>query len=216
MAFNLTMGQYAIGIIGTLGSWFLIGCLGRRTIYLSGGLVLFFLLLVVGFLSLLPESNLPSRWAIGSVLLVYTFIYDLTIGPVCYAIIAEISSTRLKSKTIVIARMTYIVGSIVSNFLTNYQLTPRPTGWEWGAKSAFFWAGSCGVCCVWVWGRLPETRGRTCGEMDGLFECKVGAREFGAMRVEDLGLDAASRTGVEREGDGGTKEGHVIKEVEKV
>ncbi|CAG8970957.1 hypothetical protein HYALB_00000938 [Hymenoscyphus albidus] len=196
MAFNFTMGQYAIGIVGTLGSWFLIGYIGRRTIYLVGCCILFYLLLQTGFISLLPETNKPSRWAIGSSLLVYTFIYDLTVGPICYALISELSSTRLKSKTIVISRMTYIVGSIISNFITNYQLTPLPTGWDWGARSAFFWAASCALCVFWIYFRLPEPKGRTCGEMDVLFECKISARNFKETKIEDLVLTANMSTGV--------------------
>lgn len=42
-----------------------------------------------------------SRWAIGALLLVYTALYDATIGPVCYTIVGEISSTRLRAKTVV-------------------------------------------------------------------------------------------------------------------
>lgn len=44
---------------------------------------------------------LLSRWAIGALLLVYTALYDATIGPVCYTIVGEISSTRLRAKTVV-------------------------------------------------------------------------------------------------------------------
>lgn len=40
-----------------------------------------------------------------------------TVGPVCYAIIAEVSSTRLRSKTIVLACNTYNIALIVANIL---------------------------------------------------------------------------------------------------
>lgn len=40
-----------------------------------------------------------------------------TIGPICFAIIAEVSSTRLRSKTIVLACNTYNIALIVSNIL---------------------------------------------------------------------------------------------------
>jgi SP family general alpha glucoside:H+ symporter-like MFS transporter len=128
-AFNLSMAQYALGVVGTIGSWFLMSRAGRRTLYLYGSLTLFALLLIISLTAIAPASNIASRWAIGSMLLIFTLIYDLTVGPVCYSLVAEVSSTRLKAKTIVLARNFYNVGGIVVNVLTTYQLTPSPSGW---------------------------------------------------------------------------------------
>lgn len=61
-------------------------------------------------------------------LLLFTLIYDFTVGPVCYSLVAEVSSTRLKAKTIVLARNFYNVGGIIVNVLTTYQLTPSHQG----------------------------------------------------------------------------------------
>lgn len=183
-AFDLSMAQYALGMIGTMASWFLMSRIGRRTLYLHGSIALFFLLLIIGLTAIAPASNIPSRWAIGSMLLLFTFIYDFTVGPVCYALVAEVSSTRLKAKTIVLARNFYNVGGIVVNVLTTYQLTPKPNGWGWSAKSAFFWAGSCALCIVWIFFRLPEPKGRTYGEMDVLFERGVSARKFASTKLD--------------------------------
>lgn len=135
-AFDLSMAQYALGMIGTLGSWALMGRAGRRTIYLYGLVVLCCLLMIIGFTALADKSNTGAQWAIGSMLLVFTFTYDLTVGPVCYSLVAEIPSTRLKNKSIVLARNFYNIGGIIVNIITNYQLTP--TAWNWGAKSSFF------------------------------------------------------------------------------
>jgi SP family general alpha glucoside:H+ symporter-like MFS transporter len=175
-AFDMTMAQYALGAIGTVGSWFLMGYVGRRNIYLYGSIILCVLLFTIGMVGIAPLSNHSASWAIGSMLLIFTFVYDLTIGPVCYSLVAELSSTRLRAKTIVIARNLYNIAGIVTNILTNYMLSP--TAWNWGAKSAFFWSGSCLLCVVWIFFRLPEPKGRTYGELDILFECKIPARKF--------------------------------------
>jgi MFS transporter, SP family, general alpha glucoside:H+ symporter len=45
--------------------------------------------------------------------MIYTFIYDFTVGPVCYSLVADIPSTRLKIKTVVLARNLYNVGGIM-------------------------------------------------------------------------------------------------------
>lgn len=68
------------------------------------------------------RTNVGASWAIGSLLLIFTLIYDVTVGPVCYAIVAESSSTRLRQKTIVMARMTYNVAGAINNVLLPAQL----------------------------------------------------------------------------------------------
>jgi SP family general alpha glucoside:H+ symporter-like MFS transporter len=133
-AFDLNMAQYALGAIGTIGSWFLMSHVGRRTIYVYGLLVMFIILIIIGLVGIAPSDNQGASWAVGSMLLIYTFVYDLTIGPVCYSLVAEISSTRLKAKTIVLARNFYNIGGIINNIIVPRMI--NPTAWNWGAKAA--------------------------------------------------------------------------------
>lgn len=110
-AFDFQMGQYGLAAIGVFTAWALMPRVGRRTLYLWGLIATFILLLITGFIGIVPSTNKAAPWAIGTMLLLMTFVYDLTIGPVCYCLVAEISSTRLRSKTIVLARNAYnIVG----------------------------------------------------------------------------------------------------------
>lgn len=182
-AFNLGIGQYAIGVVGTIGSWFLMARAGRRTLYLRGLILLFAILITIGFLGIAHPSHNVS-WAVGSMILIYTFIYDFTIGPVCYSLVAEIPSTRLKAKTIVLARNFYNIAGIVTNVITPRML--NPTAWNWGPKAGFFWAGICFLMLLWTYWRLPEPKGKTYGELDVLFERGVGARRFGEVDVDQF------------------------------
>jgi len=51
---------------------------------------------------------------------IFTFLYDLTVGPVCYCLVAEVSSIRLRQKTIVLARNFYnIVGTLPCHSLVH-------------------------------------------------------------------------------------------------
>jgi SP family general alpha glucoside:H+ symporter-like MFS transporter len=106
-ALNLNIGQYGLSFIGTVGSWFLMRRIGRRKLYVYGLITLFGFLMVVGGLGVISRSNTGAAWALGSILLIYSLIYNFTVGPVCYAIVAEISSTRLKIKTVALARNIY-------------------------------------------------------------------------------------------------------------
>ena len=72
-SFDMSMAQYALGAIGTMLSWFLMAKAGRRTLYLWGLVALCCLLLLIGFIGIAPASNKSASWAIGSMLLIYTF-----------------------------------------------------------------------------------------------------------------------------------------------
>lgn len=179
-SFSLSMGQYALGMVGTAGSWFLMHHVGRRTIHFSGLCAQFLLLIIVGSLSFATSNS--SVWAIGALLIVFTFVYDFTVGPVTYSLVSELSSTRLKAKSIVLARAAYNASNIFVNVMTNYQLSS--TAWNWGARAAFFWGGSCLLSAIWVYFRLPEPKGRTYAELDLLFENKVSARKFAGTKID--------------------------------
>ncbi|RBR13620.1 hypothetical protein FVER53590_08585 [Fusarium verticillioides] len=184
-AFTLNIVQYSVGAIGVILSWFLMARYGRRALYIAGTTSLFIILLVVGGLGFAPQSKAGPSWAIGSLLIFYTFIYDLAVGPVCYTIVAEIPSTRLKAKTIVLARNFNNMAGLVNN-----TLMPRMLGvhaWNWGAKTGLFWAAFCFLIMVWAYFRLPEPKDRTYGELDVLFEHRVSARKFAKARVDQFG-----------------------------
>ena len=184
-AFTLNIVQYSVGAIGVILSWFLMSKFGRRTLYIAGTSMLFIILLVVGGLGFAPQKNSGPSWAVGSLLIFYTFIYDLAVGPICYTIVAEIPSTRLKAKTIVLARNFNNMAGLVNN-----TLMPRMLGihaWNWGAKTGLFWAAFCFLIMVWAYFRLPEPKDRTFGELDVLFEHRVSARKFAKARVDQFG-----------------------------
>ncbi|KAK4975662.1 hypothetical protein LTR66_010921 [Elasticomyces elasticus] len=181
-AFDLTMGQYALGAFGTVSAWALMLRFGRRTLYLVGLAAMFVALMLMGVLSIPGPDNANAVWASGAMVLIYTFLYDVTVGPVCYCLVAEISSTRLRGKTIVLARNFYNITQIF-----NFVLTPRmlnPTAWAWRGKAGFFWAGACALCFLWSYFRLPEPKGKTYAELDVLFKRGVPAGKFACTKAD--------------------------------
>ncbi|KAF4634630.1 hypothetical protein G7Y89_g3487 [Cudoniella acicularis] len=201
-AFNMSMAQYAIGFLGTIGSWFLMSHAGRRTLYVHGLAMLTLILLCIGLTSISTAKG--ASWGIGSLLLVYTFVYDITVGPVCYSLVAEIPSTRLKTKSIVLARSVYNVMGIINGVIVPYML--NPTAWNWKGKAGFFWAGMCFLCFTWTYFRLPEPRGRTYGELDILFERDISARKFKGTDVSPWAHEGIDRVASDKKGKGEEKE----------
>jgi SP family general alpha glucoside:H+ symporter-like MFS transporter len=143
---------------------------------------------------MLVSTPSAINWSIAALLLLFTLTYDATIGPLCYSLVSEIPSTRLKSKTIVLARNCYNISGIVTNIVTPRML--NPTAWGWGARSGFFWAGTAVVGIVWSWWRLPEPKGRSYGELDELFARRTPARKFkGAVVGEAMGTVVDEKDG---------------------
>lgn len=207
-SFNFSIIQYCLGIMGTVGSWFASRKMGRFDIYFGGLVFNSVVLIIIGGLGC--SSNKLASWGIGSLLLVYTFIYDLTIGPLCYCIVAEIPSTKLRTKTIIIARNLYNVAGIVTSIITPYML--NPDAWNWKAKTGFFWGGFSIAAAIWCYFELPETKGKTFAELDTLFAQKVGARKFKHTEVDVFNADEL----IEKMGKEGIKDLVVVNEKKNV
>lgn len=185
MSFTFSIIQYAIGLIGTLLSWGLSQKYGRFTIFWGGLLANFCILIIVGSLGFANSSG--ASWAIGSLLLVFTFIYDSTVGPITYCVVAELPSAQLRSKTVAIARNFYNLAGIPVAIITPYML--NPTAWNWKAKTGLFWAGLAFVSLIWSWLEFPETKGRTYAELDVLFNSNVKARKFKSTEAETFNTE---------------------------
>lgn len=141
-SYSFAMGQYAINMVGVFGAWGLMTFgIGRRSLYLYGLCGLFTMLLVMGFLGLVPDSHRnEAALATGSLMIVWALVYQLTVGTVCYSLVAELSTRRLQIKTVVLGRNLYNVVGIITSVLTPYML--NPSAWNWSNFTGFFWAGT--------------------------------------------------------------------------
>ncbi|KAF7713834.1 MFS-type Sugar/inositol transporter [Penicillium ucsense] len=183
-AYNFAMGQYSINMVGVFGAWFLMTLgIGRRTLYLYGLCGLCAMLLTMGFLGLVPAAHRDqASMATGALMLAWALFYQLTVGTVCYSLVAELSTRRLQIKTVVLGRNLYNVIGIICGVLTPYMLNPGE--WDWGNYAGFFWGGICFLCIIYTYFRVPEPRGRSFAELDLLFERGVSARKFASTHVD--------------------------------
>lgn len=94
---------------------------GRATLYMGGLTFMFFCLVAIGGLGF--DDSQRAEMAIGILLVISTLANMTTIGPVCYPIVAETPSGRLRYKTITIGRFVYNVTGIFSNSVTPRMLS---------------------------------------------------------------------------------------------
>ncbi|TVY29155.1 Maltose permease [Lachnellula hyalina] len=183
-AYDFALGQYGFNMIGVFGAWFLMSLgFGRRSLYIYGLCGLCSMLFIIGFLGLVPEAHRDqASIATGSMLLVWALCYQLTVGTVCYSLVAELSTRRLQIKTVVLGRNLYNIVAIICSTITPYML--NPTAWNWQNYAGFFWSGICFLCIIYTYFRVPEPQGRSFAELDLLFERGVSARKFASTSVD--------------------------------
>ncbi|KAK5133767.1 hypothetical protein LTR08_007417 [Meristemomyces frigidus] len=183
-AFDMSVGFLALGFVGTCISWILLIRFGRRVIYNTGLAVLIVLLLIIGILDCIPNySDLDGvKWAQSSLMLIWNFCYDLSVGPVCFVILCEVSATKVRSKTIAVATATQAMLGIVMTIAIPYMINPDQANLR--GKIGFFFGGLSAIGLCWAFFRVPETSGRTYEELDIMFSRGVRTRQFKDYHIE--------------------------------
>jgi SP family general alpha glucoside:H+ symporter-like MFS transporter len=189
-SYQIAIGGTSISFVGTLMSWVLITHFGRRTLYLSGLVLDSLVLLLIGVLASVSESA-AIKWAQAALCIVWLFVYSSTVGPVCYTIIAETSSLRLRSKSVALARNMYNMAQIVSNIVEPYLI--NPTEADLKGRAAYVWFGTAALAVLWTFFRLPECGGRTYEELDAMFHDKVPTREFSSWDGDAYENDSTTK-----------------------
>ena len=177
-----TLSFLAVGFMGTIVSWFLLVRIGRRPIFNAGLFALVVLMLIIGILDCIPGRPAGVTWAESSLMLVWNFAYDISVGPICFVIISEASATRVRSKSIAVATAAQAILGIAMTVAIPYMINPDEANMQ--GKLGFFFGGCAALCFVWSYFRVPETSGRTYEELDILFDRKVPARKFKDYDVE--------------------------------
>ncbi|KAH8893601.1 general substrate transporter [Thozetella sp. PMI_491] len=175
-AFSMNLGLTSIGFVGTCASWWLMSYVGRRPAYIWGCAILTVICFVIATLDFAPQSSTAPTWVQCSLMLVCNFVYDITIGPYCFVLLAEVSSAKLRGMTIGLATVTCHIVSIVFAVVIPYAMNEDRGNWR--GKIGFLFAGLGALSTLYCFFCMPETKGRTFEELDIMFEAKVPSRNF--------------------------------------
>lgn len=181
-AYKMSVGQGGLHILFNIISIPVVARVGRRRLYLAGLSWMALMLFLIGFCSLSPPK-VAVGYAQSVLYLLWNCGYELTVGPAAYILVSEVSSTRLRSKTVALSRNAYNLSLLVNYFAGPYIL--NPTEGNWKGKTGFLTGGICVVLLAWSYFRLPETKGRTFMELDILFSKKeLKTRDFKNYQVD--------------------------------
>jgi SP family general alpha glucoside:H+ symporter-like MFS transporter len=196
--FSLGIVQNILAMMGNACSWFLIDRVGRRPLSCYGMLLLTILLLLTGGLACVG-SRAATKGTVG-LLLLYNFLYSITIGATAYPILIETPTSRLRTKTAAIG-LTLQSGLFVSSLITFVFSTClivlqamwafvipylfNPDQANLGARVAFIFGAFAVLSTVYLWLYQPETSGRSFAELDEMF-IKKKTEVVNGIRLGDL------------------------------
>ncbi|OBT82356.1 hypothetical protein VE02_08299 [Pseudogymnoascus sp. 03VT05] len=121
-------------------SWFgIMPYFGRRKIYMSGAFTMSAILFIIRILG--TKGNVMAvGYTQFALCLVWTFISQLSIGQLDWAIPAEVGSTRLR-QTLCLARNAHYITDVVGGVLQPYFM--NPTEWNLKDYKGFIWGSKC-------------------------------------------------------------------------
>ncbi|GMM35181.1 hypothetical protein DASC09_025060 [Saccharomycopsis crataegensis] len=183
-AFDLSLGGTAIGFAATCCTGVLLAYVGRRPLYNTALAFTTVLLWIIGFIDI--PKNYFNRPELANtqagLMLVWSFVYQLSAGPLCFVINGEIPSTKLRSKTIAFATAVQATFFVAATVALPYMLNPG--NGDLRGKTGFIFAAFSTLCVVWAYFRLPETADRSFEELDIMFHRGVATRKFKNYVIE--------------------------------
>lgn len=173
-AFELNVIGQVLSMVGNIMSWSLIDRFGRRPLILWGTIMLTVLLCVVGGLAAAgTQSTIKGAVAL---ILVYNFLYNITIGSSAYTLLTEVATARLRTKTVAIGIAVQYAWYVLWSFTLPYLFNPNEA--NLGAKISFIYGGISVFCCIYLYFYQPETKARSYEELDEMFAKKIPAADF--------------------------------------
>lgn len=174
MSFKLQIVQQVLSMVGNAMSWYLIDKVGRRFLTVYGTAALTVILWVMGGLAVVGTP--AALKGTVAMILVYCWLYNVTIGATAYTLLTEVATARLRAKTIAIGIAFQSCWGIMWSFVLPYLFNPDKA--NLGGKLGFIFGGLSFPCIAFLWWYQPETRNRSYEELDEMFMKHVPARKF--------------------------------------
>lgn len=194
-SFRLQIIQQVLSLIGNVMSWFLVDKVGRRNLTFYGLLILTVVLWLMGGLAAAGTKGTIKGTI--SMIMVYCWWYNVTIGATAYTILCEVATSRLRIKTIAIGLAAQNAINMVWSFVLPYLFNADKA--NLGAKVAFIFGGLAILSLVFLWVYLPETAGRTYEELDEMFVKQIPARKFASYQTDTQASGQAMKRELEDE-----------------
>lgn len=189
----------AMSIFSSILTLWAMAHVGRRSIVLSGIGLAAMLFFIMGVAASVPEQSSASLWCVAITLQMVWLSIGPANGP-ALAVAAEVSSVRLRAKTLAIGFFFNYFYSTVWNIVVPYMFNPGE-GNLGGLMGWIFFATSVIAFGV-MWIELPETKDLSFEQIDRRFQDKTVTRGFlnnaldsaTSAKLEDIEMGDATNT----------------------
>ncbi|KAF4986168.1 hypothetical protein FDECE_16092 [Fusarium decemcellulare] len=171
---GIAQAAFAIQLFGNMCSWPLVDRVGRRPMIVGGTIAITVGLLIIGGIS--TVNNQQALSATVAFMVIWGFLYQMTLGATAYSVGGETPSIPLRQKTYAINIMSATAVSCLVLQVMPYLINSDQL--NLGGKICFIFFAFSVPMCVYLYFCLPEMKGRNYAEIQELFDKNVPARKF--------------------------------------
>lgn len=156
--------------------------LGRRFVLLTGGVLQAVFLLCLGGVGSIQNLSESLKSLMVAFLILDGASYNISWAPLSYLTVSEISNSRVREKTAMLAISVSIITAFVVSFTLPYLMNRDYA--NLGPKVGFIYGGCATIMATVAYFVVPELKGRTLEEVDELFNSGISMRKFKHAKLE--------------------------------
>ncbi|OKP09266.1 General alpha-glucoside permease [Penicillium subrubescens] len=177
--FDISVGGFGLAIIIIIASGILLKNFRRSHILFWGTVINLVFNLVIG--ALYYEHGDGPKWAIAILMNLLISLQAAFMQASGWSIAAEVSSYRLRAKSMALGMMAQTFTTWIITFVVPYMY--NVDSGNLGARTGFVFAGSS-VLLIWgVYALVPDTTGLSTEDLDNFYEAKVPVRKFATHKA---------------------------------
>ncbi|KAK9775229.1 putative General substrate transporter [Seiridium cardinale] len=187
----------SVFLVSTIPAMFLIDKLGRKSMLMTGSIVMFVCMVTVGIIVAKFRHDWPHHtdagWAAVVLIWIYIGAFGYGWGPASWVLVSEVFPLSIRARGASIGASS----NWLNNFAIAFLVPPMFEAWAWGTY--IFFAVFLFFGFFWVWFVLPETKNATLEDMDRVFKSHTGAQDAKMLldAQRDVGLLDFLRTEVD-------------------
>ncbi|KAI9818980.1 MAG: High-affinity glucose transporter rgt2 [Thelocarpon impressellum] len=171
-----TLITNVVNVVSTFPGLYMVEKWGRRPLLMFGAIGMFSSQFIVAIVGTTTSSVVANKVLIAFVC-VYIFFFACSWGPVAWVVTGELFPLKVRAKSLSMTTATNWLFNWAIAYATPYMVNPAPAGEKGyanlGPKVFFVWGSFCGICAVFVWSLIYETKGLSLEQVDELY-AKVG------------------------------------------
>jgi sugar porter (SP) family MFS transporter len=155
--------QVLIGLAVFLSAFVSTGLIdrwGRRPLLIVGSIGLTATILTVG---IAVSIDAQGGWLLG-VILLYIVFFGATLGPIVWVMLPELAPDAARARVVAVAALcNWLTNAIVSQTFPMINESVLNRNYFNGALPFFLYAAGGGIACLFMWRKVPETKGQALG-----------------------------------------------------